>query len=107
VWDHIERLEPVADVIPHYDEFVPDLSAGTPIVLTDGGTRVAVIIAWDMWTLQRERYLNAAALSWAHWRSGRFDAAAFVWDVLDLLRPPMQEPLHPIVGPGEDGGPDE
>lgn len=107
VWDHLERLEPVAEVVPHYDELVPDLNAGTPVVLTDGGTRKAVIVAWDVWTLQHERYLNAAALSWAHWRTGRFDAAAFGWDVLGLLRPPMQEPLHPIVHPGEDGGPDE
>lgn len=106
VWDHLERLEPVAEVVPRYDELVADLGAGTPVVLTDGGTRVAVIVAWDMWTLQHERYLNAAALSWAHWRTGRFDAAGFGWDVLGLLRPPMQEPLHPIVHPGEDGGPD-
>jgi hypothetical protein len=49
VWDHLERLEPVAEVVPHYDEIVPDLNAGTPVVLTDGGTRVAVIVAWDMW----------------------------------------------------------
>lgn len=107
VWDHIERLEPVAEVVPHYDELLPDLNAGTPVVLTDGGTRIAVLVAWDMWTLQHERYLNAAALSWAHWRSGRFDAAGFGWDVLGLLRPPMQEPLHLIVRRGEDGGPDE
>ena len=60
--DHLERLEPVAEVVPHYDELVPDLNAGTPIVLTDGGTRIAVIVAWERWTLQHERYLNAAAL---------------------------------------------
>lgn len=107
VWDHLERLEPVAEVVPHYDELVPDMNAGTPVVLTDGGTRIAVIVVWDVWTLQHERYLDAAARSWAHWRTGRFDAAAFGWDVLRLLRPPTQQPLHPIVHPGEDGGPDE
>jgi antitoxin (DNA-binding transcriptional repressor) of toxin-antitoxin stability system len=107
VWEHIERVLPVAEIVPHYDELASDLKAGTPVVLTDGGTRIAVIVAWDLWTLQRERYLRAAALSWEHWRSGRFDAAGFGWDVLRYLRPPMQEPLHPIVHPGEDGGPDE
>lgn len=107
VWDHLERLEPVVEVVPRYGEIEPDLNAGTPVVLTHGGTRVAVIVAWDLWTVQRERHLNAAALSWAHWRTGRFDAEAFGWDVLGLLRPPMQKPLHPTMHPGEDGGPDE
>lgn len=107
VWEHLGRLAPVVDVVPHYDELVPGLNAGSPIVLTDGGTHIAVIVAWDTWTLQHERYLNAAALSWAHWRTGRSDAAAFGWDVISLLPPPMQQPLHPIVHPGEDGGPDE
>lgn len=107
VWQHIERVLPVAEVVPNYDDLASGLNAGTPVVLTDGGTRIAVISAWDLWTLQHERYLYAAALSWAHWRTGRFDAAGFGWDVLQYLRPPMQEPLHPIVHPGEDGGPDE
>lgn len=107
VWDHLDRVEPVAEVVPHYDELVPDLNTGTPVVLTDGGTRIAVIVAWDMWTLQHERYLYAAAMSRAFWRSGRFEAAGFGWSVLEYLRPPMQEPLHPTVQPGEDGGPDE
>lgn len=105
--EEVERVVPVADVIPKCKKVRADVNAGIPVVMTDGGTRIAVIVAWDMWTLQYERYLNAAALSWAHWRTGRFDAAAFGRDVLGRLRPPMQEPLHPIVHSGEDGGPDE
>lgn len=99
VWAHLERLDPVVDVVPHYDELVPDLNAGTPIVLTDGGTRIAVIVACDMWTLHHERHLNAAALSWAHWRTGRFDAAAFGWDVVGLLRPPNAAAAAPDRAP--------
>lgn len=104
-WEQTERLMPVVDVVPHFDVLEGDLSAGIPVVLTDGAMRVAVIVAWDLWGLQHERYLRAAALSWAHWRSGRFDATGFGWDVLEYLRPPMQERLHPTVHPGEDGGP--
>lgn len=102
-----ERLIPVAGVIPKYKKIRSGVNAGVPIVLTDGGTRIAVIVGWDLWTLQHEHYLSAAAMSWAFWRSGRFDAAGFGWEVLRYLRPPVQEPMHPTVQPGEDGGPDE
>jgi antitoxin (DNA-binding transcriptional repressor) of toxin-antitoxin stability system len=106
-WEATERVVPVADVVPKYKKIRADVNAGTPVVLTDGGTRIAVIVGWDLWTLQHERYLYAAAMSWAFWRNGRFDAAGFGWEVLAYLRPPMQERLHPTVQLGEDGGPDE
>lgn len=106
-WEQTERVMPVAGVIPKYKKIHSSVEAGLPVVLTDGGTRIAVIVGWDVWTLQHERYLYAAAMSWAFWRTGRFDAAVFGWEVLAYLRPPMQERLHPTVQPGENGGPDE
>ncbi len=106
-WEQTEHVLPVAGVIPKYKKIRGDVNAGLPVVLTDGGTRIAVIVGWDLWTLQHERYLYAAAMSWAFWRNGRFDAAGFGWEVLAYLRPPMQERLHPTVQIGEDGGPDE
>jgi hypothetical protein len=105
-WEQTERLMPVADLIPTYKKIRGSVNAGVPIILTDDGARVAVVMGWDLWTLQNERYLSAAALSWACWRTGKFDAGAFGWDVLGLLRPPMMDRLHPTVQPGEDGSPD-
>lgn len=106
-WEATERVMPVAGVIPKYKKIRSSVEAGLPVVLTDGGTRIAVVVGWDLWTLQHERYLYAAAMSWAFWRSGRFDAAGFGWEVLAYLRPPMQERLHPTVQLGEDDEPDE
>jgi hypothetical protein len=106
-WEQTERVVPVAGVIPKYEKIQSDVDAGIPVVLTDGGTRIAVIAGWDLWSLQHERYLHAAAMSWAFWRTGRFDAAGFGWEVLTYLRPPTQARLHPTVQLGEDGGPDE
>jgi hypothetical protein len=62
-WEQTERLLPVAEVIPRYKKLRGGVDAGIPVVLTDGGTRIAVIVGWDLWSLQHERYLHAAALS--------------------------------------------
>jgi hypothetical protein len=107
VWEQPEQVLPMASLIPKYRKIPASVEIGRPVVLTEGGARIAVIGGWDLWTLQHERYLYLAAMSWSLWRNGRFDAAAFGWEALRYLRPPMMEPFHPIAQPGDAGGPDE
>jgi len=47
-----------------------------PVVLTQDGQRVAVLVAWDQWALLQERDLHVLAASWAAWRDGTLDAVA-------------------------------
>jgi hypothetical protein len=100
-----ERLLPAFEVIEEFEDLRTSLTTWTPVVLTENGQRVAVIVAWDWWSLQHERYLHAAALYWAHWHTGQFDARGFGWDILRYLRPPMQEPMHPSASPVDGEGP--
>lgn len=96
-WDAPIHVAQVKTVIPRYAEL--EIDRWTPVVLVQDGRRVAVVVGWDWWTVQHERYLHAAAVGWAHWRGGKFDAQGFGWSVLPYLSSPQDPPVHPAPLP--------
>ncbi|WP_282944501.1 hypothetical protein [Cellulomonas endometrii] len=94
-WESDEHVLPADRVLTQYALIARDLTVWRPVVLTDADARVAVIVAWNWWATQHERYVSAAASCWAHWRTGQFDSAGFAQDVLCGLRPPMHPTVHP------------
>ncbi|MFF1531379.1 hypothetical protein [Cellulomonas sp. NPDC058312] len=96
-WDAPDQVVPVQMVIPQYAEL--EIDRWSPVILVQDGRRLAIIVGWDWWTVQQERYLHAAAVGWAHWRGGKFDAQGFGWRVMPFLSSPQDPPVHPEPPP--------
>lgn len=98
----VMSLDDVADALP---SLLNELSQGLRVVLTDGDERVAVLVSWRWYALQRERLARAAAAYWRGWSSGRFNADTWVEEMASSLAPANTPPAQ--AGPGGDEVDDE
>jgi hypothetical protein len=77
----------VGGAADRWDELLPRVELWDRVVLTEDGRRVAVIVAWDWWTLHRHRQASLEGAYWGHWHTGEFNIGGYAWDILHLLEP--------------------
>jgi len=85
--DEAERPQVVVteeELAASFDDLLDLAIAGTDVIITRDGLRVAVMVGWGWYARQRERLARVSAAHWAAWRTGRFDTAAYGAEVAGL-----------------------
>lgn len=81
------RVMTIQEAAARWEDLLPGIELWDRVVLTEEGRRVALIVAWDWWSLRQHRMCWLEGAYWGHWNTGRFDAAGYAWDVLRVLEP--------------------
>ncbi|MDM8085145.1 hypothetical protein QUV83_10245 [Cellulomonas cellasea] len=106
--DARQLIMTMEEAVGRWDELRPRVALWDRIVLTEDGERVAVIVAWDWWSLRQECLASLTAIYWAHWHTGTFDAAGYAHDALRLLAPrdarirEVPDPTETVEADGDD-----
>ncbi|MBB2924096.1 type II toxin-antitoxin system prevent-host-death family antitoxin [Cellulomonas cellasea] len=93
------------DVPASLTDLLDRVDEGRHVVLTERGKRVAVVVSWRWYSLQRERLACASAAYWKAWRTGTFDATGYALEVL-AARAPSDGPDPSHRADSSEGGAD-
>ncbi|TKR27324.1 hypothetical protein FA014_01090 [Cellulomonas hominis] len=96
----------IQEAAAQWDDLRSRVKLWDRIVLTEDGRRVALIVAWDWWSLHQHRMASLEGAYWGHWHTGEFNASGYAWDILRLLEPRDARISHEADEPG-DGDDDE
>lgn len=94
----------IGEAAERWHELRPRVELWDRVVLTEDGRRVALIVAWDWWTLQRHRQASLHGAYWTHWHTGEFNIGGYAWDVMRLFEPrDARVRFSPDDGDGDHG----
>ncbi|MGW6128994.1 hypothetical protein ACWFNE_03090 [Cellulomonas sp. NPDC055163] len=107
--DDAEIVVDVNDAASSLPELLGYVTRGSRVVLTESGDRVAALVSWHWYALQRERLARSAAAYWTAWRGGDFDNLSYAVEVMGVLAPtdgPTPMPANGADSEGRDDGTD-
>lgn len=105
--DDAEIVVDVNNAESSLPELLGHVTRGSRVVLTESGDRVAALVSWHWYALQRERLARSAAAYWKAWRGGDFDNLSYAVDVMSVLTPTDGPTPMPAGGADSEGHDDE
>jgi hypothetical protein len=100
------KVMTIREAAARWDDLRSQVELWDRIALTEDGRRVALIVAWDWWSLHQHRMASLEGAYWGHWHTGEFNASGYAWDILRVLEPRDARIRHEADEPG-DGDDDE